>query len=128
MLKIYLKTIKHIIQDKDEEYTAYYKSRYVIEEEDGVRSSTSELSIYDDNIENVGYWYVATKKKQGFKVVVDTEDGLLTFKQWKDPDVKLIKTINYKEQSCSMNHLFDLPADKVIAYLKQEGVNLLVSP
>lgn len=125
MLKIYLKTVKHMI---DGEYTIHHSSRYVIEDESVAKTSTTEIGLYDNSITNIGYWYMKSDCKKGVKILVDTSDGLMTFKQWKNPDAKLVATITYKEQSCSMNRLFDLDADKVIAYLKQEGVNLLVSP
>ena len=128
MLKIYRKTIINEIHRDDTRFSVSHDSFYTIEDEDYTQASIREYNLYSDEIQNV---YIAPDiydKKRGRVVYVYSDDGLLKFKQWKAPNVKLLQYIYYKEQSCSMNELFRLNADKVIAYLKQEGINLMISP
>ena len=128
MLKIYRKTIINEIHSNGVEYDISHDSFYTIEDEDYAKSYVREYKLYGDEIQNAYSALDIFDKKRGRVVYVYGDDCLLRFKQWKEPNAKLVQYIHYKEHSCSMNELFRLPADKVIAYLKQEDVNLPVSP
>lgn len=127
MLKIYRKTIHHEIHSDGIEYEVNHHSFYVIEDDSAVQSYTKEHSLYDDNITHVISYYWSCDRKRGRVVWVYGDDSYLKFKQWKEPDAKLIEHVSYKEHACSMNELCRLPADKVIAYLKQEGLNFTLT-
>ena len=128
MLKIYLKTIINEIHSDGVEYDISHDSFYTIEDEDYAKSFTREYKLYGDEIQNVYTALDIYDKKRGRVVYVCGDDCFLKFKQWKEPNAKLVQYVRYKECSCSMNRLCKLPVDKVIAYLKQEGVNFTVSP
>lgn len=128
MLKIYLKTVINEIHSDGVEYDISRTSFYTIEDENCAKSSIIEYKLYSDEIQNVYGALDVFDNKRGRIVYVYGDDCLLKFKQWKEPNAKLIEYINYKEQPCSMDRLFHMSADKVIAYLKQEGVSLMVSP
>ena len=123
MLKIYLKTIKRIIRSNDAEHCVDHKSFYVIAEEEDAQPHTKEYNLYDDELLNAFYPLSYRDRKHGRVVHICASDGYLKFKQWKEPDAKLIEYVSYKEHICSMNELYRLPADKVIAYLRQEGLS-----
>ena len=127
MLKIYRKTIKHEIHSNGVEYKVDYHSCYVIIEEAEAQSHTREYSLYDDKLQNTLYFLGGYVGKRGRVVHVYSDDGFYRFKQWKEPDAKLIEYVTYVEYACSMNQLCRLPADKVIAYLKQEGLNFTLT-
>lgn len=127
MLKIYRKTIINEIYSDGVEYDISHDSFYTIEDEDYANSSVREYKLYGDEIQNAYGTIDIFDKKRGRVVYVYGDDCLLRFKQWKEPNAKLVQYVRYKECSCSMNQLFRLPADKVIAYLKQEGVNLTLT-
>ena len=128
MLKIYLKTIKYEIHSDGAEYDIANASFHTIEEKTNAKSYIREYNLYGDEIQNVYYGFDIYDNKRGRVVYVHGDDCFLKFKQWKEPNAKLVEYVYYKEHSCSMNELFKLKADQVIAYLKQEGVNLMVSP
>ena len=127
MLKIYRKITNQIINHGSITYGVDYSSRYVIEEEENAKSYTREYNIYSDNINSVSCSCCYYEGKRGAVVTVYGDDCFLKFKSWKEPDVKLIEIVEYVEQSCSMKNLCYLPADKVIAYLKQEGLNFTLT-
>ena len=127
MLKIYLKRINQIINQDHITYGVYHSSFYVIEDEECARSYTREYNIYSDNINSVSCNCCYYEEKRGAVVTVYGDDCFLKFKSWKRPDVKLIEIVEYVEHTCSMRELCKLPADKVIAYLKQEGLNLTLT-
>lgn len=123
MLKIYLKTIHHEIHSDGVEYKVKCRSFYTIEDDSVAQPHTRECSLYHDELYQIASYCDHFDRKRGRAVLVCGDDDFLTFKQWKEPNAKLIERVSYREHSCSMNELFRLPADKVIAYLKQEGVN-----
>lgn len=65
------------------------------------------------------------QKRKGIKAIYWTYDGAVYAKQWIAPEAKLVVHSSYEETSCSMKQLMKLDADKVIAYLKQEGIGLV---
>ena len=127
MLKIYLKTISHEIHNDGAEYKVRHSSFYTIEDDAVAHAYTKEHSLYDDNITHVLSYYQSYDRKRGRVAWVYGDDYYLKFKQWKAPNAKLIEHVSYKDHSCSMNALCRLPADKVIAYLKQEGLNFTLT-
>lgn len=127
MLKIYRKTIKHKIHSNGSEYDIHHESFYTIEDEAVAESYIKEHDLYSDAISNVVSYCSCYESKRGRTVYAYGNIGELKFKQWKEPNAKLIECVTYKECSCSMNTLFNLPVDKVISYLKQEGMNLILS-
>lgn len=127
MLKIYLKTIINEIHSDGVEYDISHDSFYTIEDENCAESFTREYKLYSDEIQNAYTALDIYEKKRGRIVYASGDDCFLKFKEWKEPNAKLVQYVRYKECSCSMSQLFRLPADKVIAYLKQEGINTVVS-
>lgn len=123
MLKIYRKTILHEIHSDGVEYKVKRCSFYTIEEEACTQPYTRECSLYHDELHQIASYYDYVDKRHGRMVYVYGTDGFYKFKQWKEPDAKLIEHVSYKEHACSMNELCRLPAPDVIAYLKQEGLN-----
>ena len=128
MLKIYLKRVDRIINDGPYTYGVDHFCRYVIEDEECAKSYDRKYNIYSDAINSVSNRCSYYEEKRGAVVTVYADDCFLKFKSWKHPDVKLIEIVEYVERSCSMHELCRLPADRVIAYLKQEGINFQVSP
>lgn len=127
MLKIYLKKIHHEIHSGDSEWVVNHRCFYTIEDESYTNSYTRECSLYHDELNNIISYFESFDKKRGRVVWVWGDDCVLRFKQWKEPDAKLIEHVSYVECACSMNELCRLPADKVIAYLKQEDLNLTLT-
>ncbi len=127
MLKIYHKTIKREIHSNGVEYNVDYKGFYTIVEEETAQPHTREYNLYDDELLSAVYFLDYYDGKRGRVVRVYSDDGFFKFKQWKEPDAKLIERVSYKEYACSMKELCTLPADKVIAYLKQEGLNFTLT-
>lgn len=128
MLKIYLRTTQY------ELYTGKYTidlitSRdYVIRDESFAVDKTFELGAYTSKAQfNYDFICEMRQTKKGVKAKY-WHDGYYTcVKQWKEPDAKLVLHCSYEEAWCSMKHLMDLPADDVIAYLKQEGIGLTIT-
>ena len=125
MLKIYLMKITYKIQNKDEVTNLKSYSNFTLEEESAAVPTTKEYSVYADNIYKLylGYYNTYAKKKGKLTVLVGNSDTVY-LKEWKCPDAKLIISISYEETECSMERLFRMDSDKVIAYLKQEGIIL----
>lgn len=126
MLKIYLKIVRHKIHSDGVEYNVSHRSFYTIEDDSVANSYIMEHNLYSDALKNVISYCDTFDQKRGRVVWIYGSDCFLKFKQWKKPDAKLIERVSYKEHYCSMNELCRLPADKVIAYLKQEGMNLIL--
>lgn len=127
MLKIYLATISYKIKKKDEVIDLNSYSNYTIKEEQNAVHTTKEFSAYADNISELynGSCYVDKKKRGRFAVFVSWDYDVY-LKEWKCPDAKLIMSTSYQETQCSMQQLFKLEANQVIAYLKQEGIILSI--
>lgn len=127
MLKIYYKRTLYFIRDGDMIYDVDFRGRHVIEDEEVAKNYDREYNIYSDNINSIcnccGYY----EGKRGAVVTVYGHDCFLKFKSWKHPNVKLIEVVEYADCVCSMRELSYLPADQVIAYLKQEGLNLTLT-
>jgi hypothetical protein len=123
MLKIYLKTIHHEIHSDGVEYEVHHNSFCIIEEETCAQPYTRECSLYHDELHQIVSYCDYFDRRRGRAVLVCGDDCYLTFKQWKEPNAKLIERVSYREYACSMRELCRLPADKVIAYLKQEGLS-----
>lgn len=123
MFKIYLKTIKYQIKDAEIDHHTFF----VIEDEEKVKAWQKEINIYSDELPKAYHNVYITQKKKGKKVTFDPYWNSITYKEWKEPDVKLIISISYEESMCSMKQLLKLDADKVISYLKQEEINFTVN-
>ena len=123
MLKIYLKTVKYEVHSGGSEYAVSHSCFHTIVDDAEAQSYTREYGLYDDEIMNITYHCEYYDDKRGRVTRVYGSDCYLKFKSWKEPDAKLIERVSYKEYACSMNELCRLPADKVIAYLKQEGLS-----
>lgn len=124
MLKIYLKTIIHEVHSGDTGYKIYHRSFYDIEEESIAQTRTRQCSVYHNEINQISHHIDLFDTKRGRIAYVYGSDSFLKYKQWKDPNAKLIESVSYQERSCSMQELFRMNTDKVIAYLKQEGMNI----
>jgi hypothetical protein len=127
MLKIYFTTITYelVAGDKKESLDSY--QYYTIEEEQDAVSTTREFSAYSEEAAKV---YLngcdIYEKKKGRRAVYRGWPSDIWVSEWLEPDAKLIVCCSYKEKSCSMHELMKLDANDVIAYLKQEGLNLLI--
>lgn len=125
MLKIYRRTFSWYIKYDAKNILVNSHSNFVIEEESEAINARNECNAYTDE---------AVQKYLGSVDVRNTRRGrsmcyrvwpeAVVIKEWKHPDAKLVTTITYKEMSCSMKELMSLDANKVIAYLKQEGLGL----
>ena len=125
MLKIYLCTVKYHLQDKDKDIYLSTDTRYIIRDEADAVTKTKEWSAYTKEARSAYNHTCEWKEtKRGIKTYYWTWDGPFCVKQWIAPEAKLVAHITYEETSCSMRHLMELPAPDVIAYLKQEGLNL----
>ena len=68
---------------------------------------------------------IYTKRKKGRKALYMSWPSDVWLNEWSEPDAKLIVHRSYKERSCSIQELMKLDVNDVIAYLKQEGLNLI---
>lgn len=122
MLKIYRETFSwHIKHDSEFTLINSY-SRFVIEEESEAMNTCHECSAYAPE-DYLGCVEVRDTRR-GRSVCYSYWPEKLILKEWKHPDAKLVTTITYKEMSCSVKELMSLDVNKVIAYLKQEGLSL----
>ena len=125
MLKIYLCELKYELQDENRIIHLSTNTHYEIADEVAAVPKTIEFGAYTEEAANV---YVHScelrETKKGIKAEYWTWEGTVYAKEWIAPNVKLVVHIAYKESSCSMKRLMELPAPDVIAYLKQEGLNL----
>ena len=128
MLKIYLRRSKFELRNHDEMISLGTYSTTVIRDESEAVSETTEFDAYTEAAEKAFYPDCDfQQKRKGIKAVYWKSDGCAILKQWLAPDAKLIRYRTYTEYSCSMNDLMKLPVADVIAYLKQEGMNLILS-
>ena len=122
MLKIYRRTFSwHIKYDSKFILINSYSS-FVIEEESEAIHTCHECSAYAPE-DYLGCVEVRDTRR-GRSVCYSYWPEKLILKEWKHPDAKLVTTITYKEMSCSVKELMSLDVNKVIAYLKQEGLSL----
>lgn len=125
MLKIYLRTTQYELYTGKHTIDLITSRDYVIRDESFATDKTFELDAYTDKAwHNYDFICEMRKTKKGVKVNYWHDGYYTSVKQWKEPDAKLILHCSYEETSCSMKRLMDLPAPEVIAYLKQEGLNL----
>lgn len=127
MLKIYLRTIKYEIHNDGKTVKLNTNSCYVIRDEDVAVPKTIELGAYTNEAHRA-YVYTSDlkQKKKGKLAYYYGWPCEICLKEWKAPDAKLVMHVTYEEDDCSMRELMTLPANDVIAYLKQEGMNLIV--
>jgi hypothetical protein len=127
MLKIYLRTIKYEIHNEDRVVKLNTNSEYVIRDEEIAVSKTIELGAYTSQAQNA-YVYDCDidQKKKGKRAYYGGWPTEVYLREWKAPNAKLVMHVTYEEDPCSMSYLMKLPANDVIAYLKQEGLNLLI--
>lgn len=127
MLKIYLCTTEFYLRDKDYKTYLHTDTRYVIRDESVAVNKTKEWNAYTKEAKDA---YDSScnllEKRKGIKALYWTWEGPVYAREWIAPDAKLVANISYKEKSCSAGHLLKLPATDVIAYLKQEGMNLVM--
>lgn len=98
-----------------------------IKDESEAVGKTEEFGAYTKEASKVYCSNAEFKqKRKGIKAIYWKYDGAVYAKQWLAPDAKLVVNSSYEEVSCSMKQLMELDADKVIAYLKQEGLNLTI--
>lgn len=128
MLKIYQKTILREVHSDGVIYYVDHRTSYVIEDDACAKNEVNEYNLYDDNIRSVISFCDYRDRKRGRVVYFyDIDGSLLSFKSWREQNAKVVEFIDYENKSCSMNELCRLPADKVIAYLKQEGLNFTLT-
>lgn len=127
MLKIYLRTLKYKIHNDGKIVKLNSHSHYVVRDEEVAVSKTVELGAYTDKAHKA-YVYTSDvkQKKKGKQAYYCGWPCDVCLKEWKAPDAKLILHVTYEENDCSMKELITLPASDVIAYLKQEGMNLVM--
>lgn len=127
MLKIYLRTIKYEIHNEDKVVKLNTNSEYVIRDEEIAIPKTIELGVYTDEAHRV-YVYTSDlrERKKGKLAYYWSWEHEVYLREWKAPNAKLVMHVTYEEDSCSMQELMDHPATDVIAYLKQEGMNLIL--
>lgn len=127
MLKIYLRTTQYELHTRKYSIDLITSRDYVIRDESFATDKTFELDAYTSKAQsNYDFICEMRKTKKGVKAKY-WHDGYYTcVKQWKEPDAKLILHCSYDEAWCSMSRLMELPAPDVIAYLKQEGLNLTI--
>ena len=126
MLKIYICRTKFELRNSDEFINLGTWTTTCIKDEAEATSETTEFGAYKEAAEKAYFDCEFTQKKKGIRAIYWTRDGCAILKQWLAPDAKLIRYRTYEEYSCSMNSLMKLPAADVIAYLKQEGMNLVL--
>ncbi len=125
MLKIYWRTDKYELSDGKRIIRLKTVSNRVIRDEADAISSTVEFGAYTEAAE-IAYFpdCELIQKRKGIKANYWHHDSCVVAKEWLVPDVKLIKHRSYRETYCSMKELMSLETTDVIAYLKQEGLNL----
>jgi hypothetical protein len=127
MLKIYRATITYELETTKQKNLLDSHSYFIIKEEKDVISTYQEFSAYSEEAAKV---YLngcdIYEKKKGRRAVYRGWPSDIWVSEWLEPDAKLIVHISYKEKSCSMHELMKLDVNDVIAYLKQEGLNLLI--
>lgn len=125
MLKIYLCTVEYSLLNGDHDEHLSTHTGFVIRDECEAVTKTEEWNAYTKEAMRAYNHSCEWKQtRKGMKTIYWTWDGPICIKEWRAPDVKLVANVSYKESSCSMAELMKLPATDVIAYLKQEGLNL----
>ena len=127
MLKIYLCTAEYYLHNVDQTIYLISDSNYVIRNEADAVTKIKEWSAYTEEAKKA-YKYSCRlhQTKKGIKAMYWNWDGGVSAKEWIAPNAKLVANITYEEAACSMKRLMELPAPDVIAYLKQEGLNLSI--
>lgn len=127
MLKIYLRTLKYEIHNEDKVVELNTHSHYVIRNENDAVPEVIEFGAYTDEA-HAKYIYDSYVKqtRNGKRSYFYGWPREVYLREWDAPNAKLVIHIAHKDKSCTMKELMDLPADEVIAYLKQEGMNLVV--
>lgn len=130
MLKIYLCTVHYELHSGDKKCQLGTWDYFVIADENHVSTHTKMWSAYSEDAAKVygGGCHIYEKKKGRTARYTLLSDFMrdATLKEWEEPNAQLVAHISYKERACSMKHLMTLPATDVIAYLKQEGLNLVM--
>lgn len=127
MLKIYLRTIQYEIHNEGKIAKLNSSSCYVIRTEDVAVPKTIELGAYTDEAHRVYVYSSDVKqKKKGKLSYYYGWPCEVYLREWDAPNAKLVLHVTYEEDDCSMKELMTLPVTDVIAYLKQEGMNLIV--
>lgn len=127
MLKIYLCTVEYFLQNEDQLKHLSTDTAYVIRDESDAITKIREWGAYTEEARNAYNHTCEWKQtKKGMKTIYWTWDGAIYAKEWIAPNAKLVAYCSYEEKSCSMRCLMELPASDVIAYLKQEGMNLQI--
>jgi hypothetical protein len=129
MLKIYLRTTQYELHTKKHITELISSRHYVIRDESFAVDKTFELGAYTTTAQHE-YDFICDmhQTKKGIKAKYWHDDYYTCVKQWKEPDAKLVLYCSYEETSCSMKRIMELPAPDVIAYLKQEGIGLTITP
>ena len=129
MLKIYLRTTEYELHMSKHIIKLITSRDYVIRDESFAVDKTFELGAYTDRAKtNYDFICDMRRTKKGIKATYWADGGYTCVRQWKEPEAKLILHCSYEPYSCSMKRLMELPAPDVIAYLKQEGLGLVVAP
>ena len=127
MLKIYLRSIEYELHDKKKVVDIGSSSNYVIKDESDAVSKTTELGAYTDEAIKTYRWASGVEqKKKGRVAYYGILFDEIYLREWKSPDAKLVMYTTYEEALCSVRELMQLPVPDVIAYLKQEGLSLIV--
>lgn len=128
MLKIYLRTVEYGLHNGDQIIYLSTNSDYVIKDEEEAHNKTAEFGAYTEDAKDA-YCHSCelTQTKKGMKAYYWTWDRSVFAKEWIAPNAKLVAHITYKEASCSMKRFMQLPVNDVIAYLKQEGMNFILT-
>ena len=127
MLKIYLCNIEYELHNNGRIINLSTDSQYAIIDEESAIPRTVEFGAYtEDAVNAYSHSCELQKTRKGIKAFYWTWDCPVYAKEWVAPDAKLVVNISYKEEPCSMKRLMELPATDVIAYFKQEGLNLLI--
>ena len=127
MLKVYWRGTTYGLRNEDHVICLKTIYNLCIKDESEAIDEIKEFDAYTEEAFDAYPSCVEYKEcRKGMKVIYWTFDGPVYAKQWIAPNTKLVMSSSYEETSCSMKQLMDLRADKVIAYLKQEGLNLVM--
>lgn len=118
MLKVYRYTVSYHIVTENQKRLVHSYSAYCIDDEETVHDPFVEYNAYEFH----GIAVDIRKTWLGRVAVYYNFPSNIKLKEWIDPDAKLVLRITHKPASCSMKELMDLDHEKVIAYLKQEGL------
>lgn len=126
MLKIYKRTIKYELHNEGCVKELNVDTEYVIRDEKSVAPKTAEFGAYTEKAHEAYIFCSELKqKKKGKLSYFYGWPSEFYLREWDAPNAKLVMHVSYKESSCSMRRLMELPATDVIAYLKQEGLSLV---